>query len=65
VLVLVLVVGVFGVVMFAKPWAGALALLAPISAYALISAIAELTVALGGTRTFSRALGGYDPSTSP
>jgi uncharacterized membrane protein HdeD (DUF308 family) len=55
----------FGVVMFAKPGAGALALLALVSAYALISGIAELAVALGGKRIFSRALGGYEPSTSP
>ena len=44
----------FGVVMFAKPGDGALALLALIAAYALISGIAELTVAIGGKRLLSR-----------
>jgi uncharacterized membrane protein HdeD (DUF308 family) len=54
----------FGIVMFAKPGAGALALLALIAAYALISGIAELTVAIGGKRIFSRAIRGYAPGTS-
>jgi uncharacterized membrane protein HdeD (DUF308 family) len=51
----------FGVVMFAKPGAGALALLALIAAYALISGIAELTVAVGGKRLFDRTVGSYKP----
>jgi uncharacterized membrane protein HdeD (DUF308 family) len=42
----------FGVVMFAKPGAGALAVLALIAAYALIVGLAELTVAIGGKRAF-------------
>jgi uncharacterized membrane protein HdeD (DUF308 family) len=54
----------FGAVMFAKPGAGALALLALIAAYALISGIAELTVAIGGKRLFSRAVGNYEPQTT-
>jgi uncharacterized membrane protein HdeD (DUF308 family) len=51
----------FGAVMFAKPGDGALALLALISAYALISGIAELTVAIGGKRLFNQMLGSYRP----
>jgi hypothetical protein len=42
----------FGVVMFAKPGDGALALLALIAAYAVIIGLAELTVAIGGKRVF-------------
>ena len=42
----------FGVVMFAKPGDGALALLALIAAYAVIIGLAELTVAIGGKRAF-------------
>jgi uncharacterized membrane protein HdeD (DUF308 family) len=38
----------FGIVMFAKPGDGALALLALIAAYALVSGIVELVVAIGG-----------------
>jgi uncharacterized membrane protein HdeD (DUF308 family) len=51
----------FGAVMFAKPGAGALALLALIAAFALISGIAELTVAIGGKRVFSRVIESYQP----
>jgi uncharacterized membrane protein HdeD (DUF308 family) len=51
----------FGVVMFAKPGAGALALLALIAAYALISGIAELTVAIGGKQLFDRMVASYKP----
>src|SRR6476661_7211030 len=47
----------FGIVMFAKPGAGALALLALIAAYALIIGIAELTVAIGGKRALGIADG--------
>lgn len=47
---------VFGVVMFAKPGAGALALLALIAAYALVVGLSELTVAIGGERLLKRAL---------
>ena len=46
----------FGVVMFAKPGAGALALLALIAAYALIIGIAEVTVAVGGKRLVNSQL---------
>jgi uncharacterized membrane protein HdeD (DUF308 family) len=51
----------FGIVMFAKPGDGALALLALIAAYALINGIAELTVAIGGKRLFNRMVGSYKP----
>ena len=46
----------FGIVMFAKPGAGALVLLALIAAYALIVGIVELSVAIGGKRLFERGL---------
>jgi uncharacterized membrane protein HdeD (DUF308 family) len=46
----------FGIVMFAKPGAGAIALLALIAAYALIIGLTEVTVAIGGERLFSREL---------
>jgi uncharacterized membrane protein HdeD (DUF308 family) len=46
----------FGVVMFAEPETGALALLALIAAFALIVGVAELTVAIGGERLFKRSL---------
>jgi uncharacterized membrane protein HdeD (DUF308 family) len=42
----------FGVVMYAKPGAGALAVLALIAAYLIIIGLAELTVAIGGKRVF-------------
>ncbi len=45
---------VFGVVMFAKPGAGALVLLALIAAYCLTLGVAELTVAIGGKKLFER-----------
>lgn len=51
----------FGVVMFAKPGAGALALLALIAAFALITGIAELTVAIGGKQLFNRMVRSYQP----
>jgi uncharacterized membrane protein HdeD (DUF308 family) len=40
----------FGVVMFAKPGAGALVALALIAAFALVTGITELVVAIGGKR---------------
>jgi uncharacterized membrane protein HdeD (DUF308 family) len=46
----------FGVVMFAKPGDGALALLALIAAYALIFGLVELTVAIGGEKLLERGL---------
>ena len=49
----------FGVVMFAKPGDGALVLLALIAAYALVTGIAELVVAIGGKRLFESSLKRY------
>jgi uncharacterized membrane protein HdeD (DUF308 family) len=46
----------FGIVMFSKPGAGALALLAPIAAYSVINGISELAEAIGGKRILSRAI---------
>jgi uncharacterized membrane protein HdeD (DUF308 family) len=54
----------FGIVMFSEPGEGALALLALIAAYALISGIAELAVGIGGKRILSRAIRAYEPSSS-
>ena len=51
-----LVAIVFGIVMFAKPGAGALALLALIAAFALVYGIVELVVAIGGKRLVERDL---------
>jgi uncharacterized membrane protein HdeD (DUF308 family) len=48
---------VFGIIMFAKPGAGALAVLALIAAYAIVIGVAELVVAIGGERLFKRSLG--------
>ena len=53
---------VFGIVMFAKPGAGALAVLALIAAYALILGVTEVTVAIGGERLLMRSL---RPATRP
>jgi len=46
----------FGIVMFAKPGAGALVLLALIAAFALVRGISELVVALGWKRLFEHDL---------
>jgi uncharacterized membrane protein HdeD (DUF308 family) len=46
----------FGIVMFAEPGAGALVLLALISAYLLVIGVAELTVAIGGKRLLDAQL---------
>jgi uncharacterized membrane protein HdeD (DUF308 family) len=54
---------VFAIVIFAKPGAGALAVLALIAAFALVTGVTELVVAIGGekllerkvTKTFSKA----------
>jgi uncharacterized membrane protein HdeD (DUF308 family) len=46
----------FGIVMFAKPGAGALTLLALIAAYALILGVIEVAVAIGGERLLKRGL---------
>jgi uncharacterized membrane protein HdeD (DUF308 family) len=40
----------FGIVIFARPGAGALVVLALIAAFALITGITELVVAIGGKR---------------
>jgi uncharacterized membrane protein HdeD (DUF308 family) len=47
---------IFGIVMFAKPGDGALAVLALIAAYALIVGVAEVTVAIGGEKLLARAV---------
>jgi len=47
---------VFGIVMFAEPGAGALALLALIAAYALTFGLIELVVAIGGERLLQASL---------
>jgi uncharacterized membrane protein HdeD (DUF308 family) len=58
----------FGIVMFAKPGDGALVLLALIAAFALVTGIAELVVAIGGKRLVEgdvkRALGRTQPQPS-
>jgi uncharacterized membrane protein HdeD (DUF308 family) len=54
----------FGIVMFAEPGAGALAVLALIAAYALIIGFSELTVAIGGERVLKRWLQPLMPSAS-
>jgi uncharacterized membrane protein HdeD (DUF308 family) len=46
----------FGIVMFAKPGDGALVLLALIAAFALVTGITELVVAIGGQRLLEREL---------
>jgi uncharacterized membrane protein HdeD (DUF308 family) len=59
----------FGIVMFAKPGAGALALLALIAAFALVVGITEVVVAIGGKRLVEssarRYLGSASPRTAP
>jgi len=55
----------FGIVMFAKPGAGALALLALIAAYALILGLVELTVAIGGEKVIKRGLQPLSTATRP
>jgi len=52
----------FGIVMFAKPGAGALALLALIAAYALVLGFVELTVAIGGESLLKRGLRSLAPT---
>jgi uncharacterized membrane protein HdeD (DUF308 family) len=49
-----LVAIVFGIVIFAKPGAGALAVLALIAAFALVTGISELVVAIGGKKLLER-----------
>jgi uncharacterized membrane protein HdeD (DUF308 family) len=55
----------FGVVMFAKPGAGALAVLALIAAYAIIIGLSELTVAIGGKRVFGFSDDRYEQAATP
>jgi uncharacterized membrane protein HdeD (DUF308 family) len=55
----------FGVVMFAKPGAGALAVLALIAAYAIIIGLSELVVAIGGKRVFGISDERYDHGAAP
>jgi uncharacterized membrane protein HdeD (DUF308 family) len=45
---------VFGIVIFAKPGAGALAVLALIAAFALATGVTELVVAIGGEKLLER-----------
>jgi uncharacterized membrane protein HdeD (DUF308 family) len=55
----------FGIVMFAKPGDGALALLALIAAYAIVLGFVELTVAIGGESLVKRSLRSYGASNKP
>ena len=55
----------FGVVMFAKPGAGALAVLALVAAYAIIIGLSELTVAIGGKRVFGISDDSYKQGATP
>ena len=47
---------VFGVVMFAMPGTGALVLLALIAAFALVTGLSELVVAIGGRRLVEKRI---------
>jgi uncharacterized membrane protein HdeD (DUF308 family) len=59
----------FGIVMFAKPGDGALVLLALIAAFALVTGVSELVVAIGGKRLlehdFKKALEQARPKPRP
>ena len=46
----------FGIVMFAQPGAGALVLLALIAAFALVTGVSELVVAIGGKRLLESSI---------
>jgi uncharacterized membrane protein HdeD (DUF308 family) len=52
---------VFGIVIFAKPGAGALAVLALIAAFALVTGISELVVAIGGEKLLERTAKAFTP----
>jgi uncharacterized membrane protein HdeD (DUF308 family) len=54
----------FGIVMFAKPGDGALAVLALIAAYAIIIGLSELIVAIGGKRAFGISDDRYAPASA-
>ena len=56
-----LVAIVFGIVIFAKPGAGALAVLALIAAFALVTGISELVVAIGGQKLVERKAKSFAP----
>jgi uncharacterized membrane protein HdeD (DUF308 family) len=57
---------VFGIVIFAKPGAGALAVLALIAAFALVMGVTELVVAIGGKEILERkAKQKFGPKTTP
>jgi uncharacterized membrane protein HdeD (DUF308 family) len=61
-----LVAIVFGIVIFAKPGAGALAVLALIAAFALVVGVTELVVAIGGKEILERkAKQKFAPKTTP
>ncbi|HEX6703091.1 MAG TPA: DUF308 domain-containing protein [Gaiellaceae bacterium] len=51
----------FGIVMFAQPGAGAIAVLALIAAFALVVGFSELTVAIGGKRLLEHGLRSMTP----
>jgi uncharacterized membrane protein HdeD (DUF308 family) len=52
---------VFGIVIFAKPGAGALAVLALIAAFALVTGISELVAAIGGEKLLERKAKTFAP----
>jgi uncharacterized membrane protein HdeD (DUF308 family) len=52
---------VFGIVIFAEPGAGALAVLGLIAAFALVTGISELVVAIGGEKLFARTAKAFAP----
>jgi len=57
----------FGIVIFARPGAGALVTLGLIAAFALISGVTEIVVAIGGKRLLVREAGriaGWEPKAS-
>jgi uncharacterized membrane protein HdeD (DUF308 family) len=56
-----LVAIVFGIVIFAKPGAGALSVLALIAAFALVTGISELVVAIGGEKLLEREAKAFAP----
>jgi uncharacterized membrane protein HdeD (DUF308 family) len=57
---------VFGIVIFAKPGAGALAVLALIAAFALVVGVTQLVVAIGGKEILERkAKQKFGPKTTP
>jgi len=55
----------FGIVMFAKPGAGALAVLALIAAYAIVIGVTELVAAIGGERLLKRSLNSFVTQAKP